>query len=181
MLNCLVLSLTLASYIRSLDACILISDRKGSRPWGNHQEVTKMFVADSKQFALCGAGNGFEITNVVVELCHDGTVNGNNICDKLPQLVRQRIVEAQTFSNPYSSAVICLVAKKGQTFFAYETLIQGNTFSFTSIPTTHRCLGTEAAKVLGDYFFEAKKINQLPFRASGKLCYRNVQRSNQAG
>jgi hypothetical protein len=153
--------MTLVAYNRFSDGRLLISDRKGTRPWGNHEEVKKMFVSDSKQFVFSGGGIGFDATYIATTLCRDGTVTGANIQEKLSTLLRNYFIAGRTYHNPESWLVAYLLVRGGNGLFCLELVIEGDTFTITPVPTTHRCCGVEAAKVLGDYFFKRRKLDEL--------------------
>jgi hypothetical protein len=138
-----------------------MSDRKASRPWGNNQEVKKMFVSELKQFAVSGAGSGFDIGSLFSAFCHDNRVTGNNVVEKLHPLIENHLRQANIYSDSNASVAACLIARKEGALASFETYIQGNSYHVNPIPSTYRCFGMEAAKVLGDYFFKRIKLDEL--------------------
>ena len=155
--------MTLIAYLRCRDGCILISDRPASEWSGHSQENKKTFVSERKEFAIAGAGYGFDLVSIFSVLTHDFTVKGSNVVERLRQAIQDYCERAGRYSNPDVRAIALLIARQSEGLVPYEVRIHGSLFYINTISTIHRCCGIDAARIIADYFLKKKKLDELPW------------------
>ena len=118
--------MTLIAYIRCRDGCILISDRQASEVSGHSQENKKTFVSETKEFAIAGAGYGFDVLSIFSVLTHDVTVVGSNVVERLRQAIQDYCERSGPYSNPDVRVKALLIARQDEGLVPYEVRIQGS-------------------------------------------------------
>lgn len=155
--------MTLIAYIRCRDGCILFSDRQASELSGHSQENKKTFVSERKDFAIVGAGYGFDVVSIFSVLTHDVTVVGSNVVERLRQAIQDYCERSGTYSNPDVRVKALLIARQNKGLVPYEVRIHGSRFYINPISTIHRCCGIDAARIIADYFLKKIKLDELPW------------------
>jgi hypothetical protein len=113
-------------------------------------------IRNSKEFAISGEGSGFDVGCLFSEFCHDGSVTGSNVMNKLKELIANYLKQARIYANPNLYAGACIISRKEGVTTPFESYIEGSTYQIRPIPAFHRCIGVEAAKILGDYFLKGE-------------------------
>lgn len=155
--------MTLITYLRCRDGCILISDRQASEWSGHSQEEKKTFVSEGKDFAIAGAGHGFDVVSILSVLTHDVTVVGSNVVERLREAIQDHCERSGTYSNPDVRVEALLIALQNEGLVPYEVRIRGSRFYINPISTIHRCCGIDAARIIADYFLKKIKLDELPW------------------
>lgn len=153
--------MTLIAFLRCIDGCILISDRQASEWSGHSQEEKKTFVSEGKDFAIAGAGSGFDVVSIFSVLTHDATVVGSNIVERLRQAIQDYCERSGAYSNSDVRVKALLIARESEGLVPYEVGIFRSQSYINQISTIYRCCGIDAARIIADYFFKKKKLDEL--------------------
>ena len=152
--------MTLIIYFRCSDGHVLISDRQASDPSGSSREDTKTFISMPKDFAIGGSGTGFDVVWIFGRLTRDSNVNGNNIVEKLNELLE---IYRESFSDARVMIDAILVTREKTRFVPYEIVIRGDQFYVNPITVRYRCCGLKPAKILASYILKKKKLDEVPW------------------
>lgn len=150
--------MTLIIYLRCKDGSIISSDRQASERSGHSQEERKTFLSKTRDFIIGGSGTGFDVLRIFWRLSQDDSVNGNNIVEKLDELLK-------TYYEPFSTAEAkvhaLLVTHETEKIAPYEIKIRGNQFYINPLNVRYRCCGILAARIIADYLLSKKKLDEL--------------------
>jgi len=117
--------MTLLIYLPCKDGCILISDRLEVDLDGAKYEVDKIFVPQTCDFAIAGAGSSSIIETYFARMERSSEVDGNNVDQKFEEIMKEILPSEEKFTTERTKEVeFIIIASKGDTvepFYAWVT------------------------------------------------------------